>query len=89
MSCGNAHDMPCVEVRSLMYLYIDNELDEVHYLRITTHLTECSPCDEIVTAERAMIALVGRSCQCEPAPEELRMKIVTQISQLRIEYRSE
>lgn len=89
MSCGNPHEMPCVEVRSMMYLYIDNEVDEMHYLSITTHLTECPPCEEIITAERSMLALVKRSCVCPPAPEELRVKIVSQISQLRIEYRTE
>lgn len=89
MSCGNPHETPCVEVRSLMYLYIDNEIDQTHYVQVTTHLVECAPCDDIYAAERALRAKVLRACQCEPAPDELRVQITTRIQQLRIEYRSE
>ncbi len=89
MSCGNPHETPCVEVRSLMYLYIDNEIDARHEVLISTHLIECQPCDDVYAVERAFRAKVQRACACEPAPQALRMQITTQISQLRIEYRSE
>lgn len=89
MSCGNPHEMPCIEVRSMMALYIDNELEHVEIIRITGHLTECPPCDELFVAERSFRALVQRSCQCGPAPEELRVSITAKIQQLRIEPRTE
>ena len=43
MSCGNHHDVPCVEVLSLMWVYIDNEIDDSHRVEVTVHLQECPP----------------------------------------------
>ncbi|MSV75086.1 MAG: mycothiol system anti-sigma-R factor, partial [Actinobacteria bacterium] len=35
MSCGNPHATPCTEVLSLLYVYIDEEIDEVHRIEVT------------------------------------------------------
>ena len=48
MSCGNHHATPCTEVLSLVYVYIDDEIDSVQHVEVTTHLEECGPCAEIV-----------------------------------------
>jgi mycothiol system anti-sigma-R factor len=87
MSCGNHHVTPCTEVLSLVYIYIDDEIDEVQRVDITTHLDECGPCAEIVRVERVIKARVKGSCGCTEAPETLRTSIVTSIRATY--YRSE
>ncbi len=37
MSCGNHHATPCTEVLSLVYVYIDDECDEVKSGSVATH----------------------------------------------------
>ena len=32
MSCGNPHEIPCSEVAQVLYLFIDNELENLHEL---------------------------------------------------------
>ncbi len=79
MSCGNHHATPCTEVLSLVYVYIDDECDEVKSVAVSTHLEESGPCAEIVRVERVIKARVKRSCECAEAPETLRTSIVTSI----------
>jgi mycothiol system anti-sigma-R factor len=79
MSCGNHHATPCTEVLSLVYVYIDNECDEVKSVAVSAHLDECGPCAEIVRVERVIKARVKRSCECAEVPDTLRASIVTSI----------
>ena len=89
MSCGNPHATACTEVLSLTYVYIDGEIDEVHYLEVTTHLTECPPCQENYTAEIMLKARVRRSCEVTNAPEQLRDRIVTELRRVQVTYRQQ
>ena len=34
MSCGNHHDVPCVEIQPLIVLFIDHEISDAHQLNI-------------------------------------------------------
>lgn len=86
MSCGNPHATPCTEVQSLTYFYIDAEIDEVRYLQVTTHLTECPPCSDSYAAEVSLKALIKRSCSGAEIAEEFRARIVTEIHQISIKY---
>ncbi len=79
MSCGNHHDVPCVEVLSLMWVYIDNEIDDGHRVEVTVHLQECPPCADHFTAEQIVQARIRRCCTEASTPEELRSRIVSQI----------
>jgi mycothiol system anti-sigma-R factor len=79
MSRGNHHATPCTEVLSLVYVYIDNECEEMKSIQVTTHLEECGPCAEIVRIERVIKSRVKSSCECAEAPETLRTSIVTTI----------
>jgi len=87
MSCGNHHATPCTEVLSLVYVYIDDEIDSVQHVEVTTHLEECGPCAEIVRVQRVIKARVKSSCERNEAPQSLRTSIVTSIRATY--YRSE
>ena len=88
MSCGQPHETDCTEVLSMVYDFLDGEVDETQRARIAQHLDECSPCLRQYALEQAVKALVHRSCTCEHAPESLRVQIVTRIRQISITYRS-
>ena len=83
MSCGSPHETPCSEVLALVFLYIDDEIDEQHRLQVTTHLSECPPCEGEYAVERRVRSLVQRCCQ-EPAPASVRERIVMQIRQVTV-----
>ncbi|KQX69728.1 mycothiol system anti-sigma-R factor [Angustibacter sp. Root456] len=85
MSCGNPHETDCTEVLDRVYEYLDNELEELDCAKIRQHLDECGPCLKQYDLDLALKALIRRSCACEPAPQELRTKILTRITMVRIE----
>jgi mycothiol system anti-sigma-R factor len=85
MSCGNPHETDCSEVLDRVYEYLDNEMEELDCAKIRQHLDECGPCLRQYDLDLALKALIRRSCACEPAPQELRTKILTRITMVRIE----
>ena len=86
MSCGNHHDTDCREVLDRVFEYLDNEMAELDCAKIKQHLEECGPCLQEYDLDQALKALIRRSCACEQAPDELRARILTRITQVRIEY---
>ena len=88
MSCGNPHETDCTEVLGLVYDFLDGEATDADRARIAQHLDECGPCLQQYGLERAVKALVSRSCGCEQAPDRLRIQIVTRIRQISITYRT-
>ncbi len=94
MSCGDHHDTDCSQVLSAVYNFLDGEIDERDRHVIRVHLDECSPCLRQFGIEQEVKALVARHCGSDRAPDELRVKIMTRIRQVRIElghveYRAE
>jgi mycothiol system anti-sigma-R factor len=87
MSCDHGHPADCPAVLAQVDEFLDGELDDVRRAVVAQHLAECPPCRERVQAEGAVRALVHRCCGCEPAPEHLRVQIVTQIRQISVSYR--
>jgi mycothiol system anti-sigma-R factor len=88
MSCGKPHEVPCTEVLDRIYEYIDGELDPERRHEIKHHLDECSPCLQEFGLEEAVKAVVKRSCS-DPAPPELRAKVLVRIASVRATLRSE
>lgn len=85
MSCGKHHDVPCDEVLERVYLFLDREMDgSLTYTQVEQHLVECGPCLAEFDYDRALKAVVRRSCT-EHAPDHLRMRVLTRIHELRIE----
>jgi anti-sigma factor (TIGR02949 family) len=88
MSCGNPHETPCAEVLDRVYEYIDGELDGPRVHKIKEHLDECSPCLKEFGLEEVVKAIVKRSCS-DPAPPELRAKVLSHIAAVRSSMRIE
>ncbi|MDA3022223.1 MAG: zf-HC2 domain-containing protein [Actinomycetota bacterium] len=86
MSCGNPNETPCTEVLSSTYLYIDGEIDEVHYLEVKTHLTQCPPCRDRYSAEILLKAMVKSSCVGAAITTDRRARIVAELRQTSITY---
>jgi mycothiol system anti-sigma-R factor len=85
MSCGNHHDMPCVEVLDRIYTYLDGELDQGGCAEVRQHLDECGPCLREFGLEEVVKKLVSKSCGCDPVPGDLRAKVLGRIQTLRAE----
>ena len=81
MSCGNPHATDCSKVLDQMFEYLDGELDEPDLHLVREHLEECAPCMSEHDVDKVVKALIRRSCGGEVAPENLRDKIVVQITQ--------
>ncbi len=88
MSCGDPHEIDCSEVLMDVHRFLDGEIDEARTLRIRQHLDECSPCLRQFGIEREVKILVARCCGAERAPEDLRMKIVTRLQRVSLEFGS-
>lgn len=85
MSCGKHHDVDCREVLDQVFAYLDAEPTLLDIEKIRQHLDECAPCLREYDLENALKTLVRRSCACEHAPDGLRLRIMTRITQVRIE----
>jgi mycothiol system anti-sigma-R factor len=85
MSCGKHHDTPCSQVLDQVYVYLDGEIDPDDCEKIRQHLDECGPCLQQYGLDKAVKALVARSCGCDVAPEELRVKVLARIREVRVE----
>ena len=79
------HSSDCSEVLEKVWLYLDGEMSADQLADIRVHLDECSPCLRAYGLEQAVKALVARKCGCEPAPEELRLKLMATLHRVRVE----
>ena len=78
------HSDDCVEYLDRIVYFIDNELDEADCAVVQVHLEECGPCLERYDLQRAVKALVARSC-AESAPESLRERVRVQLREVRVQ----
>jgi mycothiol system anti-sigma-R factor len=85
VSCGNPHETNCSEVLERVYQYLDGELDSHVVGKIRQHLDECGPCLSEYDLDVVLKALVRRSCGGECAPDQLRTRIMLQITEVRLQ----
>jgi mycothiol system anti-sigma-R factor len=85
MSCGNPHDMPCVEVIEQVYLYLDGEIDDEGRAMVREHLDECAPCLRQFGLEQDVKALVARCCGGDIAPDGLKSRLIVRLQEVRVE----
>jgi mycothiol system anti-sigma-R factor len=85
MSCGEPHDVDCVEVIEQVYLYLDGEIDETHRVEVREHLDDCGPCLRQYGIEQEVKALVARSCGGDSAPDELKIRLRAKLAEVRID----
>ncbi|WP_330474260.1 mycothiol system anti-sigma-R factor [Terrabacter sp. C0L_2] len=70
----------CSEALLRVYEYLDGELGPDECAKIQAHLDECGPCLKEYDLDTTLKSLIKRSCECEQAPEALRMTIMSRIS---------
>jgi mycothiol system anti-sigma-R factor len=85
MSCGSPHTVPCSEVLEQVYAYLDHEIPDASCDEIRQHLDECGPCLREFGLEEVVKKLVARHCGCDPAPADLRSKVLLRIRQVQAE----
>ena len=59
------------------------ELADLDCAKIRQHLDECGPCLREYGLEEAVKRVVQKHCGCDPAPAELRAKILVRIREVR------
>jgi Putative zinc-finger len=72
--------MKCAEVRKLVQLYIDSELDAKHSLEVEQHLECCLECAGLFDAEKNFDERLGRFLRKSSRTEWLWRKIELEIS---------
>ena len=85
MSCGSPHETPCTEVLEAVYTYLDNEDCRVDRALIKAHLDECGPCEDEFSIEGVLKALISRSCCGEPAPDDVKSRVLAEIAQIQVQ----
>jgi mycothiol system anti-sigma-R factor len=68
----------CRSFLARLYLYLDGEIDEISKADIDRHLELCTGCEQHLTFERDLKALVQRKCSEQPDQvlvERLRVEI--------------
>ena len=66
---------PCVEVRRVVFEFLDGELPPPQVQRIEAHLILCTPCAGFFAFERTFLAVLRRRVPIDQAPVELRERI--------------
>ena len=72
--------IPCVEVRRLVFEFLDDELAPPQATLIVGHLSVCGPCEGYFSFERTFLAVLRRRVPIEQAPAELRDRIRTALA---------
>jgi mycothiol system anti-sigma-R factor len=75
--------LDCEYVLERVYAFLDRELDDASDDEIRLHLVKCDGCLERFDVEQAFKSLVARRCGGDVAPQQLRDKIVSRLSQQR------
>ena len=83
MSCGDMSKPDCAEALERLEFFIDHELAQADSEQIKQHLDDCAPCLEVADLERAVKALVARSCT-EHAPETLKQRVLVRIREVQV-----
>lgn len=65
--------------------FIDGELGSRECEGIEAHLLACPRCRAAFQRELDLKNIVRKACACSGVPDELRVKVLTRISQLRVD----
>jgi mycothiol system anti-sigma-R factor len=71
--------MECTTALSMVYVFIDGELDEVHRIEVTAHIAQCAPCEVQFAAQINIQSRIRRSCSQDHAPAHVRTAILARI----------
>ncbi len=65
----------CSQIKKLLYLYLDGELDPGLNLEVEQHVLGCQECSDLLDEERRFLSLIESGCLREAAPEALKLKV--------------
>ena len=66
----------CEEALSVIYEFIDGELEDVTHDLVMTHFEVCVRCYPKLQLERSFLATVQKAAKGEKAPPELKAKLL-------------
>lgn len=72
----------CQEALEYLCEYLDSELAQADLDRLRAHIESCRRCREAMATEESLRVVLRRSCT-EVAPASLRLRVLTQITNLR------
>lgn len=76
----------CADYLERIVYFLDNELDEADCAAVQHHLDSCNPCLEKYDLQRTVKQIVARSCS-EPAPAEVRDRVLMRIREVQVRIR--
>ncbi len=76
-------EVDCRFVEERVHQFLDGELTEREADELRHHIDACAHCLDETDLIDALRKLVRRACACPPAPEPLRLRVVTQIHTVR------
>jgi mycothiol system anti-sigma-R factor len=89
MSSEKPQKAECSSVLDRVYEYIDQEMADDDLATVQHHLEDCAPCLAEFGLEQAVKSLVQRSCGCDIAPEQLRLKVLSKIREAQEDFAAE
>jgi mycothiol system anti-sigma-R factor len=84
--CAAGDGVDCRQVLDAVYVYLDGEADDARANLVRSHLDDCVACLRAYGLEREVKLLVARCCGSDRAPDELRVKVLTKIRTIRVEF---
>jgi len=78
---GHAEMISCEEALSVIYEFLDGELDEVPRQRVREHFDVCQRCYPQLRLEESFRAAVQNATQGEAAPPELKARLLDLIAE--------
>lgn len=78
--------MDCKRVSQVIFLYVDNEMDDELFVAFEQHMSVCPRCARQIEVTREWLTLVKRRCVRVRAPERLRHRILTSLPHRRTDF---
>ena len=75
--------MNCTRVKEVIFLYTDNEMEEDLLISFREHLVLCPHCARRIEYTQRMLTVLRKACSKTPAPESLRIRILTSLPHRR------
>jgi mycothiol system anti-sigma-R factor len=69
--------MDCERLFEVLFLYLDDELDDAQLSPLKEHLENCPHCSQRADYTRKLLVLVRERCVRCQAPTRLRVRILT------------
>jgi mycothiol system anti-sigma-R factor len=75
--------MDCKEVSDSMFLFVDNEMEAAVLITFQDHVAACPGCAQRMDYTRKLLWLVRERCMRCSAPQNLRVRILTNLPHRR------